>query len=78
MLDRLCAALQRHGVATSIVRRVGRPRDVGDELLRCAVERSADLLVMGCYGHSRLHEFVLGGVTRHILEHMSLPVLMAH
>ena len=38
----------------------------------------ADLLVMGAYGHSRLREFVFGGVTREILRHMTLPVLMSH
>jgi nucleotide-binding universal stress UspA family protein len=37
-----------------------------------------DLLVMGGYGHARLREWVLGGVTKTILETMTLPVLMAH
>jgi len=35
-------------------------------------------LVMGGFGHSRLREFVLGGVTRGILESMTIPTLMAH
>jgi nucleotide-binding universal stress UspA family protein len=39
---------------------------------------SADLLVVGAYGHSRLREFVLGGVTRRLLREMTLPVLMSH
>jgi nucleotide-binding universal stress UspA family protein len=43
-----------------------------------AKEYGADLLVMGCYGHSRLREFVLGGASEHVLRHMSIPVLMAH
>jgi nucleotide-binding universal stress UspA family protein len=38
----------------------------------------ADLLVMGCYGHSRAREWVLGGVSRTILQSMTLPVLMSH
>ena len=38
----------------------------------------ADLLVMGAYGHARLREMVLGGATRHILQHMTVPVLMSH
>ena len=38
----------------------------------------ADLLVMGAYGHSRLREMILGGVTREILRKMSVPILMAH
>jgi nucleotide-binding universal stress UspA family protein len=41
-------------------------------------EAGADLLVMGGYGHSRLGELVLGGVTRHVLTHAHLPVLLAH
>jgi nucleotide-binding universal stress UspA family protein len=38
----------------------------------------ADLIVMGAYGHSRLRELVLGGVTRTLLEAMTVPVLMSH
>jgi nucleotide-binding universal stress UspA family protein len=57
--------------------------EVGDEavgaaLLRAASEAGADLLVMGGYGRSRLRELVLGGVTRHVLTHAQLPVLLAH
>jgi nucleotide-binding universal stress UspA family protein len=49
-----------------------------DALLNRAAELSADLLVVGAYGHSRLREFILGGVTRTLLQQMTLPVLMAH
>ena len=52
--------------------------DVGNELLSSASDLSADLIVMGCYGHSRLREWVLGGATRTILESMTVPVLMSH
>lgn len=51
---------------------------VAEVLLREVAERSIDLVVMGGYGHSRLREFVLGGVTRTMLERMTVPVLMAH
>jgi nucleotide-binding universal stress UspA family protein len=51
---------------------------VGQTLLRMAHDVSADLLVMGAYSHSRIAEYVLGGVTRYILSHADLPVLMAH
>jgi nucleotide-binding universal stress UspA family protein len=47
-------------------------------ILAEAGEEETDLLVMGGYGHSRLREMMLGGVTRHMLEHMSVPVLFAH
>ena len=46
-------------------------------LVQAAAEK-ADLLIMGGYGHSRLREMILGGVTRHMLERMSVPVLFAH
>ena len=51
---------------------------VGETLLVCAKGFEADLLVMGCYGHTRLREFVFGGASRHVLAHMSVPVLMSH
>jgi nucleotide-binding universal stress UspA family protein len=35
-------------------------------------------MVTGCYGHARWRELVLGGVTRHMLKHMTMPVLMSH
>ncbi len=53
-------------------------KDAGENLLSQAADLQADLLVMGCYGHSRAREWVLGGVTRTILESMTLPVLMVH
>jgi len=34
--------------------------------------------VMGCYGHSRIRELILGGATREVLRHMTVPVLMSH
>ncbi len=52
--------------------------DTGDIILSRAADEGADLLVMGGYGHSRLREMVLGGVTRHMLRHMTIPVLMSH
>ena len=54
------------------------PGEIGEAMLSLAADCSADLLVMGCYGHSRARERVLGGATRSILDSMTLPVLMAH
>jgi nucleotide-binding universal stress UspA family protein len=51
---------------------------VVDVLLKEVAARDIDLVVMGGYGHSRLREFVLGGVTRDVLDRMTVPVLMAH
>jgi len=52
--------------------------NVGGALLSLAADSGADLLVMGGYGHQRWREIVLGGVTRSLLQSMTLPVLMAH
>lgn len=52
--------------------------DVGEALLSRASDLGADLVVMGGYGHSRLAEFLLGGVTRRLLARMTTPVLMSH
>ena len=52
--------------------------DVADALLSHAADSGADFIVMGGYGHSRLREFVLGGVTRSIFRSMTVPVLMSH
>lgn len=77
--------LLRHGVTASLAvhavdhqRRMNRRHEVGERLLSLASEVDADLLVMGAYGHSRFRESLLGGVTRTVLESMTLPVLMAH
>ena len=51
---------------------------VGDQLLSRAADLDADLVVCGGYGHSRLREWALGGVTRHLLEHMTVPTLLSH
>ncbi|MEC5163668.1 universal stress protein [Janthinobacterium sp. CG_S6] len=79
--------LRRHGVIGNIALRQSprqggrgrrRPGAVGDTLLSHAADLAADLLVMGAYGHSRFRETILGGVTRTVLESMTIPVLMAH
>ncbi|MDQ0347255.1 universal stress protein [Ancylobacter vacuolatus] len=51
---------------------------IADVLLKEVAAREIDLVVMGGYGHSRLREFVLGGVTRDMLERMTVPLFLAH
>ncbi len=70
--------LARHGLKVDVKRIVGSGIDVADALLSHAADASADFIVMGGYGHSRLREFVLGGVTHAILRSMTAPVLMSH
>lgn len=55
-----------------------RKLDVGNALLSLANDFGSDLLVMGAYGHSRWRETFLGGVTKTILQSMTLPVIMSH
>lgn len=70
--------LSRHGIETE-VRRVDETRaSIGALILEQATELGAGMIVMGAYHHSRLREFVLGGPTRTVLEHMTIPVFMAH
>ena len=71
--------LARHGLEVTAARTVvsdGLP--AADVLLDYASDLGADLLVVGGYGHSRTREMILGGVTRDLLRHMTLPVLMSH
>lgn len=71
-------ALSRRGIRASAQTVSGGDVGVGDLLLSQASDYGADLLVMGAYGRSRLREYVLGGASRAIFQHMTLPVLMAH
>jgi nucleotide-binding universal stress UspA family protein len=70
--------LARHGTKVEIKPIVTAEIDVTSTILSHAADASADFLVMGGYGHSRLREFVLGGVTRGILTSMTVPTLMSH
>lgn len=70
------AFLQRHAVhAEPVLRDPG--SDTGRAIVDLAAELGSDLVAMGCFGHTRFHELLLGGATRALLEGASLPVLMA-
>ncbi|MBO9651431.1 MAG: universal stress protein [Variovorax sp.] len=73
----LSAWLERHGVSATIDRLVCEV-PTSDALLSRICDLQGDFLVMGGYAHSRVRELVLGGMTRGILEHMTVPVLLAH
>jgi len=70
--------LARHGVKVEVASITAKDIDTGDAILSRAADVGADLLVMGGYGHSRLREFAFGGVTLHILRHMTIPAFMAN
>src|SRR5258708_225971 len=69
--------LARHGVQVEVRRLSSDGEDVGRVLLSEAIDLGADLVVMGAYGHSRLNEWICGGVTRTVLREAELPVLMS-
>ena len=60
--------LARHGIKVDVKRITAPDIDVTSTILSHAADSSTDMIVMGGYGHSRLREFVLGGVTRGIFE----------
>lgn len=70
--------LARHGIKVEVKRITSPDVDVASTILSYAADANSDLIVMGGYGHSRLREFVLGGVTRGLLESMTAPTLMSH
>jgi nucleotide-binding universal stress UspA family protein len=70
--------LARHGIEVEATHYVTDRISVGDLLLSRAADLEADLIVMGAYGHARLRQMVFGGTTRHMLRHMTVPVLMSH
>ena len=80
LAEDLVLHLGRHGLhaKTRVIRHELATLSVSDTLLAQVAELDADLLVMGAYGHSRLREMILGGVTRDILRNVNIPVLMAH
>lgn len=74
----ICLHLSRHGVNAVCEHIRSEDLNVGQMLLSRAADESADLIVMGAYGRPRLRQLVLGGATRHLLRHMTVPVLMSH
>lgn len=66
-----------HGATATTVCIQAETSDIGEAILRHAESIKADMIVAGCYGHSRLHELILGGVTRTLLRQITLPVLMS-
>jgi len=74
----LCKHLARHGVGAEFAEVHAKGRPLGETFEAYAVERNADLVVMGAYGHSRTREFILGGATRSILTRPFGWTLLSH
>jgi nucleotide-binding universal stress UspA family protein len=74
----IAAALARHDINVTIKTASADKSSVGDAIAKAVAAERVDSLVMGAYGHTRLREFVFGGATRHMLQSMPVPVLLAH
>lgn len=77
--EQLTRHLELHGVSADLVQMESiPPLAIADELQSVARKRGADLLVAGAFGHPKLWEKLFGGVTRGLLDHMTLPTFMSY
>jgi len=74
----LAKSLARHGVNAEVVMLKSGDESAGEALLTYTSDQDGDLLVMGCYGHSRLREYLFGGATRYVLKNMITPTFMSN
>ena len=77
-LERVVRHLERHGISAHPEDALRGNLPISDVLLSRAADFDADLIVAGAYHHSPLREALLGGVSRELLQHMTVPVLMSH
>jgi nucleotide-binding universal stress UspA family protein len=78
LLERLMRHLERHGIPARSEETLRGDMPISDVLLSRAADLAVDLIVAGAYHHSQFREALLGGVSRELLDHMTVPVLMAH
>jgi nucleotide-binding universal stress UspA family protein len=74
----IAKCLDRHGIKAEVTNVSSDGLSPGETLLRAANDFGAGVIVLGGYGHSRLTEFIFGGVTRYMVHHLDRPVLMSH
>jgi nucleotide-binding universal stress UspA family protein len=77
-LERIVRHLQRHAVKAEPEESPRGGIAISDVLLSRAADLGADMIVAGAYHHTQLRETLLGGVSRELLDHMTVPVLMSH
>ena len=70
--------LERHGIEARHIALMAMREGIGQTLLNYCADNLPDVLVMGAYGHTKLREDLFGGVTRRVMENMTVPVLMSH
>lgn len=73
----LARALDRHGIEAEVVQRTAEKPHIAEMLQTEAMERGADLIVTGAFGHSRLYDFVIGAVTLELMRDASVPLLFS-
>lgn len=73
----IAASLARHDVEITVSHKKATSASVAEVIIDAASTHRSDLIVMGCYGHSRFHQLIFGGVTRHMLANMPIPILFA-
>ena len=76
--DKLAKHLGRVGLPIRLIDLPASRSEIQPSILSLAADEDLDMLVMGAYGHSRLQEGLLGGVTREMLKTMTVPTLMSH
>ena len=77
-MDDVRRYLKIHGITAECTEHRLDGKQVGEALCLAAAQHKAAYLVMGAYGHSRFREAVLGGVSRYMLAHSTVPLLLAH
>ena len=77
-MDDVRRYLAVHAVVAECTERGLDGKHVGEGLCLAATEQKAAYIVMGAYGHSRFREAILGGVSRYMLTHSTVPLLLAH
>ena len=77
-IERMVQHLQRHGIPAQAEETLQGDLRISDVLLSRAADLAVDLLVAGGYHHSQLREALVGGVSRELLDHITVPVLMSH
>lgn len=75
--DDLAAALDRAGFKVEAADQLSSSDGLPDALVRFAREREAELLVTGAFGHSQIYDLLVGAVTRDLMDHADLPILLS-
>ncbi|MCX8475483.1 MAG: universal stress protein [Sphingomonas sp.] len=76
--DEVCRHLDRHGLGPVLHRLEAEGMHEADVIQGFALRGAADLLVIGGFGHSRFREVCFGGVTRYLVDHAQVPVMLSH